>query len=126
MKTNPLVSQRFQELAAKADRISTAKTLDFTARDTGTRYYKINRAHFSGWATSVLNLLQRVFGEDSIHFQHFSETAAHVRDSESKFRNGLAIFNAAREDYEGGYLFNVQSLGSVREVIVRPISCNVE
>ncbi len=72
MKTNPLVSQRFQELADKADAITDAKTPDFLDHDSGTYYHNINAAEFSGWAASVLNLLQRVFGEDSIHFQHVS------------------------------------------------------
>ncbi|MHB9065993.1 MAG: hypothetical protein ACYC4B_19525 [Pirellulaceae bacterium] len=110
MKTNPLVMQRFQELADKAAAITDAKTLDFVGRDSGKRYYNINSADFSGWTTSVLNLLQRVFGEDSIHFQHFSRDAVNVGDSESSFCGVVAIFNAAREDYEGGYLFNLQSL----------------
>ena len=110
MKTKPLVLQRFQELADKAAAIADTKTLNFVARDSGTRYYNINSAEFSGWATSVLNLLQRVFGEDSIHFQHFSRDSAKVRVSENSFRGVVAIFNAAREDYEGGYLFNLQSL----------------
>jgi hypothetical protein len=110
MKTNPLVLQRFQELADKAAAIANAKTLDFVATDSGTRYFNIDSAAFSGWATSVLNLLQRVFGEDSIHFQHLSRDAAAVGDSECSFRGAVAVFNAAREDYEGGYLFNLQSL----------------
>lgn len=110
MKTNPLVSQRFQELGGKADAIGSAMTLDFVGADSGRRYYNINAADFSGWATSVLNLLQRVFGEDSIHFQHFSRDAALVGDSEFNFRGVVAIFKAAREDYHGGYLFNLQSL----------------
>lgn len=110
MKTNPLVSQRFQELAERASAIAEAKTLDFVAEEDGTRYYNINAADFTGWATNVLNLLQRVFGEDSIHFQHFARDTASVGDCEYSFRGARAIFNAACEDYEGGYLFNLQSL----------------
>jgi len=110
MKTNPLVTKRFRELSEKATAIADAKTLDFVSDDDGTSYYAIDCADFSGWATSVLNLLQRVFGEDSIHFQHFSRDSKQVGDSERVFCVVVAIFNAAREDYEGGYLFNLQSL----------------
>ena len=110
MKTNPLVSRRFQELASKATAITDAKTLDFVSDDDGTQWFNIDAAAFSGWATSVLNLLQRVFGEKSIHFQHFSRDSVNVGDSEYSFRCVVAIFDAAREDYEGGYLFNLQSL----------------
>ncbi len=135
MKTNPMVSKRFEELAEKADAIAKARTPcaaasgrfsttpgekadaiakaatpDFAAKDDGTRFYNINAADFAGWATSVLNLLQRVFGEDSIHFQHFSRDAAKVGNSEYSFHAAVAVFNAAREDYEGGYLFKLESL----------------
>jgi len=110
MKTNPMVSQRFLELADKANAIDEAKTPNFVDRDSGTHYYYINAAEFNGWATSVLNLLQRILGEDSIHFQQFSRIAANVGDSEYLFRSAVAIFEAAIEDYEGGYLFNLQSL----------------
>lgn len=109
MKTNPLILQRFNELLEKAKVITQRKTHYFTAEN-GTIYYNIDSADFSGWAASALNLLQRVFGEDSIHFQHFSRDAAKVSDSEHSFRGVVAIFNAALEDYEGGYLFNLQSL----------------
>ena len=109
MKTNPLVLKRFQELADKATTIVKAKTLDFISDD-GVRYYNISAADFDGWATNVLNILQRIFGENSIHFKEFSSHAENVGISEYSFRSVVAIFNAAREDYEGGYLFNLQSL----------------
>jgi hypothetical protein len=110
VKTNPLIEKRFAELADKAAAIQAAKTLDFVGRDSGTRYYDVNSADAKGWSTNVLNLLQRVFGEDSIHFKHFTEDSADIDDSEYRFRRIVAIFQAAREDYEGGYLFNLQSL----------------
>jgi hypothetical protein len=110
VKTNPLIEKRFAELADKADAIQAEKTLDFVARDSGTHYYNVNSADAKGWCTNVLNLLQRVFGEDSIHFKHFTEDSTNVYDSELQFRRIVAIFQAAREDYQGGYLFNLQSL----------------
>jgi len=107
---NPTVIRRFSELADKADRILEAKTLDFVSHDGGKRFYDIDAAEFRGWAASVLNLLQRIFGEDSMHFRHFTKQEERVNDNEGEFRAALAIFHAAREDYEGGYLFNMQSL----------------
>jgi hypothetical protein len=110
LKSNPLVSKRFQELADKAAGITVAKIHSFTARDTGNQYYNIDSADFGGWATSVLNLLQRVFGEDSIHFQHFSRDTAEISDREYLYRGVVAILDAAREDCDGGYLFSLPSL----------------
>ena len=108
MKTNPLVSQRFQELA---DRLrSPTPRLSISLLAIAEHVTTTSTRQSSVVGRPVLNLLQRVFGEDSIHFQHFSRDAANVRDSEYSFRGVVAIFNAAREDYEGGYLFNLQSL----------------
>jgi hypothetical protein len=55
-------------------------------------------------------VLQRMFGEDSIHFKHFREHFAACGEWESGFRQCLAVFHAAKEDFEGGYLFNMRSL----------------
>lgn len=109
MKTNPLIEKRFAELAEKADAISAAKTFDFVG-DSGEHYYNVNSADAKGWSTNVLNLLQRVFREDSIHFKHFTEESKDIYNSEKQFLRSLAIFQAAREDYQGGYLFNLESL----------------
>jgi hypothetical protein len=110
MNVNPLASRRFDELVEKANVIAEKKTLHFIARDDGTEWFKIDEADGGGWATSVLNLLQRVFGEDSIHFRHFAKEVPDLGTSEYTFRKMVAILAAAREDYEGGYLFNLQSL----------------
>jgi hypothetical protein len=68
MKANPVVSKRFRELADKATAIADAKTLHFGSRDDGKEWYNIDAADFSGWAASVLNLLQRVFGRRQYSF----------------------------------------------------------
>lgn len=61
------------------------------------------------WGISCLNLLGRVFGKDSVHFQQFE-----------KFSSGLALYDAsekafgillaAKDDYENGYLFDTRAL----------------
>ncbi len=85
MKSNPLVTKRFQELADKAAAIADAKTLDFVAPDSAHTTTK-STLQTSAVGNSVLNLLQRIFGEDSIHFQHFSRNADNVGDSENAFQ----------------------------------------
>lgn len=60
--------------------------------------------------TNVLNLLQRTFGETSVHYRHFAEHYGKFSEWESEFEDCRSIFVAAREDYEGGYLFNVRAL----------------
>jgi hypothetical protein len=59
-----------------------------------------------------MNLLRNAFGESSVHYRNF-------KDSYDKFTQRLyvgdfdglrGIFTAAKEDYEGGHFFSVQSV----------------
>lgn len=106
MNIDKLIQQRLSELEKKASAIE--KTQEQVPRED---YYVsyVNPGKFKGWATSVLALLQRVFGEDSIHYKNFCKS---YQDSEgflSEFEQCREIFRAAKEDYENGYLFNVRS-----------------
>ena len=44
-----------------------------------------------------------------VHYQNFIRFANRFTCSEAEFANCRAVFVAAREDYEGGYLFNVRA-----------------
>ncbi len=120
MNIDRVVVRRFEELGKKADTILENKEFNFQSLK-GVNYYKVNSANFKSWATSVLNLLQRVFGEDSIHYRNFDEHYQRMTTkysfSESNFRDCRAIFQAAREDYEGGYLFNVRTLAKAETLV---------
>ena len=111
MKIEKLVEERLDELVQKADAILAKKVYDFRG-DSGTEYFTVETPSFKAWATSALNILQRVFGENSIHYRHFDEIFR--GDHESKWSSTLeeckAIFKAAIEDYKGGYLFNSRGL----------------
>ena len=109
MRIDPIISRRFAELTTKAQAVQNQKEYSFTSEE-GVRYFHILSAPFNEWGTNVQNLLQRVFGVDGIHYKNFSEHYKTFSGYESEFLNCFAIFNAAREDYEGGYLFNVSSL----------------
>ena len=110
MRLDPIVKRRFEELTAKADALAKLRKHDFTSREDGTQYYKIPSAPFKEWATNVQNLLARTFGSESVHYQNFFKHSDNFRGWESAFEDCRAIFKAAREDYEGGYLFNVRAL----------------
>jgi Domain of unknown function (DUF4145) len=109
MRLDPIIQRRFAELATKADSVAETRQLDFMS-DSGTRYYKVQSALFVEWATSFQNLLARTFGRDSVHFANFATRFDDFSGSDSQFEQCRAVFRAAREDYEGGYLFNVRSL----------------
>jgi hypothetical protein len=109
MKLDKLILRRFEELEEKAGTVSAARQFDFRSRE-GKDYYNIPSAIFRGWGTSVLNLLQRAFGENSIHYRNFYEHYEGFTKWESEFEDCRAIFIAAKEDYAGGYLFDIRSL----------------
>jgi len=109
MKVDTLVKKRLEELEQKAESLLANKQFDFQSNE-GVKYYKVDSAGFKAWATSALHLLQKVFGEDSIHYRNLDEQFKQFRGWESSFKDCRAIFQAAKEDYEGGYLFNIRGL----------------
>ena len=79
-------SKRFQELQDKLDAGET--------RSLGT---------YLGWATSAQSLIKAVFGEHSPHYTNFTEVLNNSRTTTGT----IGIFKSAKEDFEGGYVFNV-------------------
>ena len=61
------------------------------------------------WATSFLNLLQPVFGESSVHFINFKGIYDKFNFYPEQFEEAKGIFLSAKSDFEGGYLFDLQS-----------------
>ncbi len=104
-----LVVQRFEELETKAEAVHQTRKFDFRTPE-GVSYFKIDYSSFLEWATNVLNLLQRVFGESSVHYQNFNSLFKTRSDFESSFEHARAVFRAAKEDFKGGYLFNLTGL----------------
>lgn len=117
MKLDQLVLKRFDELSQKAKEIGSAiKQTGLTIVATNAPVYYVDEGKFYEWATSVLNLLQRAFGIESVHYVSFDKHLNNFRGRLTEFERCRAIFIAAKEDYEGGYLFNLKSLVSA-EVI---------
>lgn len=109
MKLDALVLKRFDELTAKGEAIGKTKTFKFTGTN-GERYYEVHSPELKGWAVSVLNLLQRVMGESSAHHKRFEGLFDGYDGYEESFIALRSVLAAAKEDYEGGYLFNLRGL----------------
>lgn len=66
------------------------------------------------WMTSVLSLLQQVFGQDDIHYKKFHEAQASASEGSRVLGSDLSrctgIFNSARDVYLGGYLIKIRAL----------------
>jgi hypothetical protein len=59
------------------------------------------------WATSAQNLIQAVFGEPSPHYQNFVKAYLVCQGEDYRVRTLNALFLSAKEDFEGGYVFDV-------------------
>jgi hypothetical protein len=59
------------------------------------------------WATSADSLIRAAFGEGAAHHRNFSSLYAHTHDAEESIAALHAVFSAAKDDFEGGYVFNV-------------------
>lgn len=109
MHLDPIVKRRFAELQAKGEAVLASKVVDFVTAE-GKSHYKVPSSGYKEWATNVLNLLQRTFGESSIHYKNFAKHYDDFSGWMSEFDDSFGIFRAAREDYEQGYLFNIRTL----------------
>ena len=107
MHIDTLVQKRLAELLAKGEAILAAKT---SSSFHGSTIWRVSHAEVLGYCASVSNLLKRAFGESGTHFCAFQAASAKHVQYETEFRGLQAIVSAAKEDYEGGYLFNLRGL----------------
>lgn len=95
------IKKRFVELEVKLKNIP--------IRSGNNVYAVVATADWQGWASSVMNLLSASFGEKSVHFKNFSEAYIKCRGNKDGFEAISSIFLAAKSDYEGGYIFSLES-----------------
>jgi len=61
------------------------------------------------WGTSCLNLLRRVFGQDSVDYENFQAKFPRFQNY-SPVTQALGVLRAAKDDYEQGFLFDTRTL----------------
>lgn len=67
----------------------------------------IKDGDWEGCANSALNLLKAVYGESSPYYQNFADKYKKSEGYESEWLALKSIFLSAKENFEGGYVFNV-------------------
>ena len=107
---NKKLLQRFNELSDQAADV--AKT-EHTVRSeySGVDQY-IDAEAFLSWCVKTKNLIGKACGSDSQHLQSFieAETPQAWTTNLTLFKRSRAVFEAAKEDYEGGYLTGIEEL----------------
>jgi hypothetical protein len=101
MKTNDLILKRLRELTQTGEQTNPTGSNEYGSAE-------LDYSIWEKWATSVLNILQRAFGESSPYYRNFDKAYSQFSGYYSQFQTALAIVQSAREDYEGGYVFNLQ------------------
>jgi hypothetical protein len=97
---NSLFSKRFAELDTAHQRFP------YKGEDSRSRYCP--SGSWEGWATSSESLVRAVYGDTSPHYKNFKVAYLDCRGNESDIRTLIAIFRSAKDDFEGGYAFNVE------------------
>ncbi|HMT93255.1 DUF4145 domain-containing protein [uncultured Thiothrix sp.] len=98
MAIHETFQRRFNELAIQFEKIPFAR---------GEGVTRLNTGSWEGCATSALNLLKAVYGELSPYYKNFLHDYEKVHGSSSYLLKLKDIFLSAKQDFEGGYVFNV-------------------
>lgn len=93
-------SKRFVELE------QSYKSIPFQRSQHGTGSY-VPDGKWQGWATSVQNLLSGVFGDKSPQWANFKTAYGECKGHDHDVRALESLFLAAKEDFDGGYVFDV-------------------
>jgi hypothetical protein len=110
MTLKEVFKQRFEELEEQASQLESSKKVLRTEIIGGTNEV-IDSYLLLSWKVKVKNLLSKVCGEDSQHFKQFErEEESGYYTTYGIFKAFKAVFLAAKEDFEGGYLSSIKTL----------------
>jgi hypothetical protein len=100
--------RRFQELCQQADAIEASKRFERQPYEG----HFINQNELINWSVKVRHLLSAVCGPESVHLNQFvaCEKPGFYTTNHEVFLKLRAVLEAAREDYEGGYLNSLKLL----------------
>jgi hypothetical protein len=106
-----VLKRRFQELSTEAKMLEASRRMQYRA-STGTNEEYVDSNALLNWKVKAKSLLVSACGEASQHFKEFDQVSQGSLYSTNldTLRRMMAVFEAAREDFEGGYLASVRDL----------------
>lgn len=105
-----LLKKRFAELLSQADEVAATKQSKHS--EYVGLYEQVDPDLLLGWCVKARNLLASACGKDSEHFSSFveAEKPGPYESNPTILSRLRAVFLAAKEDFEGGYLSSVRNL----------------
>lgn len=97
---NETFSRRFKELEDKFAQFPRHRN------SMGSGHYYAT-GDWRGWATSAQSLIRAVYGESSPQYQNFLALYNDCTGDDHQVEGLLGLFLAAKSDFDGGYVFNV-------------------
>lgn len=109
---NKLFQKRFEDLKIQADEVEASKITKTGGGAFNSNSTDVNDEKLLSWKVKARNLLSKTCGENSQHFQEFEKIEEYPMYSGNfnKFKSFEAVFLAAKEDFEGGYLSSIKTL----------------
>lgn len=105
-----IFKQRFDELEAQASLVEASRATHYNEMFGSSEL--VDSELLLNWKVKTKSLIAKACGEGSQHFQQFekAEGSSIYTGSYDKFKSLRAVFLAAKEDFEGGYLISVKTL----------------
>lgn len=109
MQNNSILSRRFAELATQLAAVSATRINTQTSFNSG---FEVDSESYTNWKTKARHLLTLVCGQDSIHYKDFvdKEKGGSYLTSYDTLMQVRAVFEAAQEDFDGGYMNSVRNM----------------
>lgn len=107
MSMSERVNKKFQDLLEDGKRVLSNCGYDGSQFDK-----RPSDVDYRRFRTEAMNLVRRVCGEDSDHYQELKRLAEGESTSENSyyFKDCFGVLQAAQRDYEGGFLFDLRAL----------------
>lgn len=105
-----ILQKRFAELAGQLDELGATQKIKHS--EISGQYVEVDDELLLNWSVKARNLIGSACGKDSEHYASFvkAEEPSAWGSNHDIFRRIKAVFTAAREDFEGGYLGKVRNL----------------
>lgn len=105
-----VILKRFAEISDQLSDL--AKTMQVKHSEYSGRVEQVDTEQYLNWCVKARSLIGNACGRESEHYKSFiaAEEPIPYSGNHENLKSLRAVFTAAREDFEGGYLVSVRNL----------------